>query len=156
MPPGHLRRLDQVWIENPDYFVTACAAQRRAQFADPAIFSVLQRQLTRMNETSGWRVGRFVVMPDHVHFFCACGPDAPPLSRAVGALKQWSAKALVRGFGAKAPVWQREFFDHVLRSPQSYESKWRYVLENPVRAGLVKQAGDWPYAGEIAELEGGL
>ena len=43
-------------------------------------------------------------------------------------------------------------FDHVLRSHESYADKWRYVLENPVRAGLVTRAGDWPYAGEIAPL----
>jgi hypothetical protein len=48
--------------------------------------------------------------------------------------------------------WQREFFDHLLRTPESYERKWRYVLENPVRAGLVVKSEDWPYAGEIDAL----
>ena len=39
-----------------------------------------------------------------------------------------------------------------LRGHESYAEKWAYVLQNPVRAGLVKNAGDWPYAGEITEL----
>jgi len=46
-------------------------------------------------------------------------------------------------------IWQREFFDHVLRSIESYEQKWEYVWRNPVRAGLVVQAEDWCYQGEI-------
>ena len=50
------------------------------------------------------------------------------------------------------PFWQKEFFDHVLRSDESYESKWLYVRENPVRAGLVSSAEDWPCAGEMTPI----
>jgi hypothetical protein len=49
-------------------------------------------------------------------------------------------------------LWQREFFDHVLRSNESYAEKWNYVRDNPVRAGFVTSANDWPYAGEIETL----
>jgi REP element-mobilizing transposase RayT len=53
----------------------------------------------------------------------------------------------------KTPVWQRRFFDHVLRNEESYAQKWEYVRENPVRAGLVANANDWPYAGEIIRID---
>ena len=46
-------------------------------------------------------------------------------------------------------VWQEEFFDHVLRSGESYGQKWSYVRENPVRAGLVATSEAWPWQGEI-------
>jgi putative transposase len=93
-------------------------------------------------------------MPDHLHFFCAsnASSQAASLSRFIGGFKQWSAKAILQSSGVAPPLWQREFFDHVLRSNESYESKWRYVLENPVRAGLVNFAEDWPYAGEAATI----
>ena len=55
-----------------------------------------------------------------------------------------------RGF--PGPHWQKGFFDRVIRSGESYEQKWIYVRDNPVRAELVLSAEDWPYAGEIAEL----
>jgi hypothetical protein len=48
---------------------------------------------------------------------------------------------------------QPGFFDHILRSDESYGEKWNYIHENPVRAGLVKSAGDWPYQGEIVVID---
>ena len=54
-----------------------------------------------------------------------------------------------RGYNVVA----REYFDHVLRSDESYSEKWDYVRENPVRAGLVRSANDWPYFGSIASLQ---
>ena len=49
-------------------------------------------------------------------------------------------------------LWQREFFDHILRSNESYSEKWNYVRANPVRAGCVSAAEEWKYAGEIETL----
>jgi len=54
---------------------------------------------------------------------------------------------------AHRPLWQSEFFDHVIRSADSYTEKWNYVRENPVRAGLVATANTWPYSGEINLLQ---
>ena len=51
------------------------------------------------------------------------------------------------------PIWQEDVFDHIMRSRESYAAKWAYVRENPVRAGLVSRAEDWPWQGEIHGLE---
>jgi hypothetical protein len=48
---------------------------------------------------------------------------------------------------------RRGFFDHLLRSDESYAEKWNYVRENPVRAGLAQSGEDWPYAGEIVVID---
>jgi putative transposase len=50
-------------------------------------------------------------------------------------------------------LWQPKFFDHVLRSNESYAEKWNYVRDNPVRAGLVESTNDWPYQGEIVVID---
>jgi putative transposase len=115
---------------------------------------ILRREFAAARERHGWRIGRFVVMPDHVHFFCISNErrDAFSLSRFVGAIKEWTAKQMV-AYGARPPIWQKQFFDHLLRSDESYANKWTYVHENPVRAGLVAKAEDWPHAGEIETLE---
>ena len=105
----------------------------------------------------GWAVGRYVIMPDHVHFFCRAETGAKTLSDFVGNWKSWTRRAIAAlsqppSAPAATALWQREFFDHVLRSNESYSEKWNYVWENPVRAGFVKTAGDWQYAGEIEIL----
>jgi REP element-mobilizing transposase RayT len=150
----HLRRLDSVWVEPPVYFVTACAKDRRALFARDDVAAILIDELRAARERHGWRVGRFVIMPDHLHLFCANdgSSGAATLSHFIGSFKQWTAKRM-SAIGVLAPVWQKQFFDHLLRSPQSYSEKWTYVSENPVRSGLVANARDWPYAGEIEPLE---
>jgi len=89
-------------------------------------------------------------MPDHVHFFVMPLLDEPKaLSAAMGKWKEWTAKRILGECGGSAPLWQPEFFDHLIRSKESQDGKWEYVSENPVRAGLVKRAEDWRYAGAI-------
>jgi putative transposase len=51
-----------------------------------------------------------------------------------------------------SPHWQKGFFDHVMRSGESYAQKWEYVRNNPVRAGLVVEADAWLFQGEIYQL----
>jgi REP element-mobilizing transposase RayT len=150
----HLRRLDSIWLESPIYFLTICVAGRRRLLANERAFAILRAEFDSAPERYGWTVGRFVVMPDHLHFFGVSDetPACASLSRFVGGFKQWTAKGILRAAGLPPPLWQKQFFDHVLRSSESYESKWRYVCENPMRAGLVDALEDWPYGGEIAPL----
>ena len=90
-------------------------------------------------------------MPDHVHLFVR-GPDDFRLGAWIGMLKQALAKRIVSSEN-HLPIWQRGFFDHLLRSNESYSQKWEYVQQNPVRAELVSKAEDWPYSGEIAIID---
>ena len=95
-------------------------------------------------------VGRYVLMPEHVHLFVAL-PDDVRLAPWIKSLKVVLGKAL-SSEGVKTPHWQQGFFDHVLRGSESYSEKWDYVRQNPVRAGLVEKFEDWPYQGEIVRL----
>jgi REP element-mobilizing transposase RayT len=105
----------------------------------------------RAERAFNFAVGRYVIMPDHVHLFVR-GNSNFILGRWVGQLKQALAKAagLSR---AKTQIWQEGFFDHLLRSDESYSQKWNYVRKNPVRAGLVQTVNDWPYQGEIVYID---
>ena len=51
------------------------------------------------------------------------------------------------------PIWQKDFFDRQLRSGESYHQKWLYIVENPVKPGLVARWEDWPYQGELNVLQ---
>ena len=146
----HLRRLTLVWEKQPVYFITTCVRGRQSLLANAASHEFLRMEWVTMRERHGWAVGRYVVMPDHVHFFVAPSCDrAKTLSAAIGKWKEWTAKGILNSTGVTAPLWQPDFFDHLLRSSESRSEKWNYVRENPVREGLVKRAEDWPFAGAI-------
>lgn len=92
-------------------------------------------------------VGRYVIMPDHMHLFVR-GHEDFDLAMWVRGLKRTMTRELKR-----SEPWQPGFFDHVIRDRESYEQKWYYVHLNPVRAGLVLEPSEWPYQGEIAAIE---
>ena len=140
-----------MWIPGAVYFITVCTQGRRSVLASAAIHEVLRREWVSARQSHGWLVGRYVVMPDHVHFFCAESADGAchKLSRFIGGWKEWTAKELSRVVSLPAPVWQERFFDHVLRSDESYAEKWAYVRENPVRAGLASTWAAWPSQGFV-------
>ena len=68
------------------------------------------------------------------------------------SLKNSLSKTL-REMNVPAPHWQKGFFDHVMRSEESYSEKWLYVAENPVRKKLAARPEAWPYQGENYSLE---
>lgn len=95
-------------------------------------------------------MGRYVLMPDHIHLFVRGGPDFV-LSEWIKGLKRTIATTL-EASGQKV-VWQPGFFDHILRNDESYAQKWEYVRQNPMRAGLVRSTDEWPYQGEIVLID---
>jgi REP element-mobilizing transposase RayT len=136
-------------VKHPVYFITTCTQGSTAKLANEAVHAVLREEWHNAERRHGWWVGRYVIMPDHVHFFCTALPAAKPLAAFMQRWKEWTAKRVGAELGRPAPLWQHRFFDHVLRNPESYGEKWSYVAQNPVRAGLVATPQAWPYAGAI-------
>jgi len=151
----HLRRLDQAFSDSttPVFFITICTHRRRPHLRDPQAANTIIDALRRAESRYDWRVGRYVVMPDHVHFFCAPPTQkARSLSSFVGYWKRASA-ARIRRLCRTDFRWQTEFLDHVLRGHESYAQKWEYVRANPVRAGLLDDPEAYPFQGEVSALE---
>lgn len=144
---NRLTRLDTVFTESPVYFVTACTEKRRALLANHETYAVF-RQLCITARDRGALVGRYVLMPDHLHLFVCIPLGEMGLSIWMKSLKNNLSKHWRAG-NINAPHWQKGFFDHLIRSSESQAEKWQYVRNNPVRAGLVSNPEDWPYAGEI-------
>jgi REP element-mobilizing transposase RayT len=98
---------------------------------------------------SDWKVSRYVLMPNHLHLFA--WPSSGPMNfdRWVTAWKaEFSCIAKNR-----ALRWQARCFNHRIQSWESAEAKYRYVLNNPVRHGLVSSAEEWPYQGELFPMK---
>jgi putative transposase len=147
--PRAPRRLQIILPRNPLYFVTCCTYRRRSYLANQCVHEAFVQFTKRAQNDFGISVGRYVILPDHIHLFVRL-PDELKLSDWIGTLKRILARAVQDD--SNDPLWQRGFFDHVLRSNESYAEKWNYVRENSVRAGLVSQANDWPYSGEIVPI----
>jgi putative transposase len=149
--PERLKRLDMVYQHSPIYFVTAGTAKRRKMLANEAIHRAFKEFGDYAADCGAW-VGAYVFMPDHVHLFVAIDAEQLSLSDWMKSLKGTLSSKL-RAQGNAPQYWQKGFFDHVLRSSDSYSRKWNYVRENPVRAGLATDWEQWPYLGEIFDLE---
>ena len=146
LPP----RLRWIFAYNPLFFITFCTYERRKVLASDAEHKAFVTFAANAYSDHNIAVGRYVILPDHVHLFVR-GPDDFQLGPWVGMLKQVLAKHIV--LAGILPIWQRGFFDHVLRNDESYGDKWNYVRENPVRAGLVNDPEEWRYSGEIVVID---
>ena len=140
-------RLSQIFSRYPIFFVTACTHDRRRILAQSVVHESFAGFVLE-SAHHGVFVGRYVLMPDHLHLFAGFGPNSMSLSTWMKSLKNAISKSLI-STKCLGPHWQKGFFDRVLRSQDSYEQKWLYVRDNPVRAGFVGKAEEWPYAGEI-------
>ena len=138
------------WIfqsyDPPIYFITFNTHRRKRLLANVVVHNAFV-EFARSGVERGIAVGRYVIMPDHVHLFVRGGPDFV-LGQWVRVLKRKLSKAVT----SRLPHWQSGFFDHLIRHSESYSEKWQYVCENPVRVGLVDAAEDWPWQGEIVTI----
>ena len=146
-----LHRLERHFDRNPIWFVTACSHDREKILASAEVNAALLAFAVGGPDYGAW-LGAYVLMPDHLHAFVALDERGITLSAWIKSLKNALSKTL-RSSGIASPHWQKGFFDHVLRSADSYSAKWDYVRENPMRAKLVARWEDWPYLGQPHPLE---
>jgi len=122
--------------------------------ADEQSARAIATQVSPFFETRGFAVLAYCLMPDHVHLLLEGVLETANLAEAVRLWKQrtgfnWKQRTAAR-------LWQEGFHDRVLRDSDDAASVVRYILENPVRAGLVSSVTDYPWIGSsryaIAEL----
>jgi len=145
-------RLDRLFSSaRPFYFVTFNTSERLAMLAKQEVHDTFRAFSVQAHERYNIAVGRYVLMPDHVHLFVAFPIEGLTLSQWVQALRSVVGKTLL-SIGFPKPHWQEGFFDHLLRSAESYSEKWEYVRMNPVRAGLCAEPEEWSFQGEIVSI----
>lgn len=143
----------------PLYLVTFNTYLRRHLLAGPDVHAAFRTFATRAADFH-ISVGRYVLMPDHVHLFVRNAGEVT-LGAWVKSLKQTLGKTLAAAGHEPAQLpgtrlrsfWQPGFFDHLLRHDESYAQKWEYVWMNPVRAGLARTPEEWPAQGKIVEID---
>ncbi len=134
------------WNQPTLVFLTVCTKDRQPWLAQVYVHEALRKVWTQAN---AWVVGRYVIMPDHIHLFCAPNDPNVSLNLWVGYWKRQFSCLHLPGVAG----WQRDCWDTRLRRTENYAAKWEYVRHNPVRAGLCGRAEDWPFQGELWVLE---
>jgi putative transposase len=127
-------------------FLTICTKDRKPWVAGESVHEDLR---VAWQSAQAWLVGFYLLMPDHVHLFCA--PRDMTFS-----VEEWVTfwkRQFARYHKNASCRWQTDCFHHRLRRDESYSQKWAYVRENPVRKGLVKDPNDWPYQGMLNVLQ---
>ena len=99
-------------------------------------------------EATAWLVSDYLLMPDHLHCFCA----PRTLDVTIEAWITYWKRLFRRKHGNPDWRFQSRGWHHRLRSDESYQEKWLYVQENPVRRRLVARMEDWPCQGRVHEI----
>ena len=86
----------------------------------------------------------FVVMPNHVHLLATPAVALPKLTRSLKGITAKRANAMLGLTGS--PFWQEETYDHTVRNEREFEKIRSYIEENPLRAGLAKEAAEYPWS----------
>ena len=123
-------------------FVTVCTKDRKPLLANSVAHQTL---IALWSDAAFWAVGRYVIMPDHIHLFAReASWRSPSISRWVG----WWKREFSKCIGLHG-VWQQGLWDTRLYRLETYLQKVEYVRTNPVRAELVTDAEQWQYQGAI-------
>ncbi len=124
------------------YFLTSTVAHRRAIFENKRHAEFMLSAIRWLHNEHRFAVDAAVVMPDHIHIVGQLIEGS--LAKVMHSVKSYTAKRLVAA-GVEPPVWQAGYYDHGLRKDENYNMSVKYVIENPVRAGIVQQLENYPY-----------
>jgi len=126
--------------------VTSCAAQPGTSWlvrgANPLLLIAAMRW---QRDRGRIRLLGYCIMPDHLHWLL-CLVEGVSLSHVVRSLKAYTGRRAAGAPRHGGRVWQEGFYDHLLPSRREYQARLAYVHDNPVRAGLVESAEEWPYS----------
>ena len=133
------------------YFVTICCFQKRCVFTTAARCDWLIKNLSTEAAVARFAIHAFCLMPDHLHFLSQGLSATSNLLHFVKAFKIKTSRPYVRRFGQT--LWQRRFFDHVLRPSESVESFAWYIWLNPVRRGLASTPQQYRFSGSFSGIQ---
>lgn len=124
------------------YLLTTTVHNRQPLFRDLSLGRLLVAELRAAHE-QGWVSSlAWVVMPDHLHWLVRL--EGRSLDELMRRIKSNSSRLINRRLGRQGPVWQGGYHDRALRRDEDLRVAARYVVANPLRAGLVARVGDYP------------
>jgi REP element-mobilizing transposase RayT len=124
------------------YLITTVTQRRHPLFRDWRIGRLLVAELRGATQYGYADTLAWVVMPDHLHWLMMPGKET--LDAVVRRIKSRSARSIHRTLGTVGAVWQKGYHDHAVRKDEDIRAMARYIIANPLRAGLAESIGDYP------------
>ena len=132
-------------------FITICALRPPEPFVADALNLALVELLRENQFKDQCLIYTFCLMPDHLHYLISPQNDGSSVLTFTDRFKG-RVMPLVRKHGWPGKLWQERYCDHIVREDEDLRAIALYILNNPVRKGLVERAGDWPYSGRMNPL----
>jgi putative transposase len=143
---AHPKRVDGCSYLGPSrYFLTFCTQSRKRTFITATVVKLILEQIRRTCREQGFALLAYCVMPDHMHLLVAGTMESSDLRRFVKLAKQRSGAQYA--LKHRCALWQEGYHDRVLRAEDDTRAIARYILANPVRAGLAEHPADYAFSG---------
>ena len=130
------------------YSLCFCTNDRNFVFTTRECVDLVLAQFIRAASEEEFAMVVYCFMPDHVHLLIEGTSQNSDCKGFIRRAKQYSGFHYMKHFGR--PLWQRYGYEHVLRSEEATPMVARYIINNPVRAGLVADCRDYPFTGSSA------
>ena len=139
---SHRLRIGRFAEQNRIYLLTANTLRREPVFRDYTLGRLVVHQFRQAQDDGFADTLAWVVMPDHFHWLIQLQKGS--LAQLMCQSKSLSTRAINRVTGRTGSLWQQSFHDRALRKEEDLVKLARYVVANPLRAGLVEKLGDYP------------
>lgn len=133
------------------YFITICSHEGKNVFSNKELAKAVIECLKANKAKNNFKIYIYCLMPNHLHILLNPGDSNMLVSRFIQTFKSQTGFWYKKYHGN--PLWQRGFYDHIVRKNESLIKIAQYILDNPVRKGLVEKAELYPYSGAMDEIE---
>jgi len=141
--PYNMSILKRYNVPGNTYFVTAVTHKRASLLIQN--YDLLLESMRRAHKKGRFRLDAWVVLPDHIHLLLE--PDEEDLSSLMRRIKLSFAHMLLNRRGqTSGTVWQRRFWDHLIRNDSDLNRHFDYIHYNPVKHGFVDRTASWPHS----------
>jgi REP element-mobilizing transposase RayT len=139
------RLVNYNYSEDRPVHVTICADSKKNIFGSDVNAKIAINELLKTVKDLKFRILCYCLMPDHLHVIVSPGESTLPLSKFLNIFKGRTA-AVLKDKENLRKIWQRSAFDHVIRTKENLKTVIEYIMNNPVRKGIVGKADDYSYS----------
>jgi len=144
----------RLYLDGGCYFFTLVTHQRRRWLATPEARHRLREAIAHVRKRYSLTMDAIVLLPDHLHCIWRLPRGDSDFSTRWRLIKHHVSRS--QTLREHAPLWQPRFWEHAIRDEKDWRIHMDYIHFNPVKHGLVKSPGDWPYSSFNRAVEKGL